>query len=81
MLYLRTISDQKTESQCKSRNILLDEAHSEDQLHGEEVALMPVKDGSASRALLVDRGCCNFISKRTGRVLKATEDQEISVQV
>ena len=40
----------------------------------EEVTQMPVKDGSALRARLVDGGCHNFISKRTGRVLKATED-------
>ena len=47
----------------------------------EDVALMPLKDGSASRARLVDGGCHNFISTRTGTVLKATEDQRISEQV
>ena len=45
----------------------------------EEVALMPVKNGSASRARLIDGGCHNFISKRMGRVLKATEDQRIYI--
>ena len=47
----------------------------------EEVPLMPVKDGLASRARLVDGGCHNFISKSSGRVLKATKDQLISMQV
>ena len=47
----------------------------------EEVTQMPVKDGSTSRARLVDRGCHNFISKRTGRVFKASENNRISVQV
>ena len=47
----------------------------------EEVTLMPIKDGSASIARLVDRGCHNFIRKRSGRVLKATEDQMILMQV
>ena len=41
----------------------------------EEVALM------ASRARLVYGGCHNFISKMLGRVLKATKDQMISMQV
>ena len=52
ILYLRTITDQRTESQCKSRNILLDKVQTEDKLHGggKEVALMPIKNGSASRA-------------------------------
>ena len=43
----------------------------------EEVALVPVKDGSASRNRFVDGGCHNFISKRSRRVLKATEYQMI----
>ena len=30
----------------------------------EEVSLMPVKDGSASRARLVDGGCHSLFSKR-----------------
>ena len=47
----------------------------------EEVALIPIKDGSALRAWLVEGGCHTFISKRTGRVLKGTKDQRISVQV
>ena len=38
----------------------------------EKVALMPIKDGSLSRSRLVDRGYHSFISKKTGRVLKAT---------
>ena len=40
----------------------------------EEVALMPAKDESASRVRLVDGGCHSFISLRSGKVLKATED-------
>ena len=47
----------------------------------EKVALMPVRDGSASRARLVDGGCTSFISWRSGKVLKATEGQRISTQV
>ena len=44
----------------------------------EEVALMPVKDVSTSRARLVDRRYHSFMSKKTGRVLKTTEEQVIS---
>ena len=36
MVYPRTVSNQRTESQCKSRNILLDGAQPKDQLHGGE---------------------------------------------
>ena len=46
----------------------------------EEVVLMPLKDGSASRAWLVDGGCHSFISLRSGKVLKATKAQRISTQ-
>ena len=35
----------------------------------EEVELMPVKDGSTSRARLVDSGCHSFLSKKSGMVL------------
>ena len=34
----------------------------------DEVALMPVKYGSASRARLVDGGCNNFANRRSGKV-------------
>ena len=37
-----------------------------------EVALMPVKDGLAARARLVEGGCHSFLSKRLGTVLRAT---------
>ena len=47
----------------------------------EEVALMSVNNGLALRAQLVKRGCHSFLSKRPGRVLKATKDQIISMQV
>ena len=43
----------------------------------EEVALMPVKDGLALRAQLVDGACHSFKKKRSGRLLKATKDQMI----
>ena len=46
----------------------------------EEVALMPVKDGSTSRPRLVDGGYQSFLSKKTGQVLKTTDEQKISVQ-
>ena len=47
----------------------------------DDVALMPSRDKSASRAQLVVGGCDSFISHRSGKVLKATEDQRISTQV
>ena len=47
----------------------------------EEVALMSVKDRSASRALLVDGGCHSFICLRSAKVLKATKAQRISTEV
>ena len=47
----------------------------------EEVALMPIKDGSALRARLVDGGCHSFINKKSGAVLQATKDQMISSPV
>ena len=47
----------------------------------EEFPLMPVKDVSASRVRLVYGGCHSFKGKRMGRVLKATEDQMIWMQV
>ena len=43
----------------------------------EEFALMPVKDGLALRARLVDGGCHSFLNKRSGMVLRATKDQMI----
>ena len=42
---------------------------------------MPVKDGSASRAMLVDGGCHNFANHRSGKVWRATKEQKISTQV
>ena len=33
MIYPRTNSDHRTESQCKSRNSFLDETQTEDELH------------------------------------------------
>ena len=47
----------------------------------EEIALMLMKDRSASRAQLVDGGFHSFISLKSGKVLKATEAQRISTQV
>ena len=47
----------------------------------DKVALMPVRDGSASRARLVDGGCNSFINWRSGRVWRANEEQKISTQV
>ena len=46
-----------------------------------EVALMPVKDGSALRARLEDGGCNNFTNWRSGKVWRATEEQKISTHV
>ena len=45
---------------------------------GEEVALMLVKDSSALRARLVERGC--FKNRRSGKIWRATRKQEISTQ-
>ena len=42
---------------------------------------MPVKDRSTSRAQLVERRYHSFISKKTGKVLKITEEQMILSQV
>ena len=47
---------------------------------GEEVALMPVKDGSALRARLMDGGCISFKNRRSGNIWRATREQEISTQ-
>ena len=47
----------------------------------DEVALMPVKDGSALSARQVDGGCNNFSNWRPGKVWRATEEQKISTQV
>ena len=46
-----------------------------------EVALMPVKDSSASRGRLVDGGCNNFANQSSGKVWRAKEEQKISIQV
>ena len=46
-----------------------------------EVALMPGRDGSASRVRLVDGGCNSFVIRRSGTVWRATEEQKISTQV
>ena len=45
-----------------------------------EVALMPVKDGSASRARLVDGGCSSFEHRRSGKICRSTREQEIFTQ-
>ena len=47
----------------------------------DEVALMPVKDGSASKEMQVDGGGNSFINWRSGRVWRATDEQKISTQV
>ena len=47
----------------------------------DKVALMPVREESASRARLVDGGCNSFISRGSGKRLKATEGRRISPQV
>ena len=44
-------------------------------------ALMPVKDGSASRARLVEKGCNSFVNLRSGKVWRTTEEKKISTQV
>ena len=74
-------SDTRAEPQCEPGDILLAGVQPEKICTEEEVILMPVKDGPASRARLVDGGCPSFLSKRLGTVLKATEDQMISMQV
>ena len=47
----------------------------------DEVALMPVKDGSASRARLVDERCNSFVNRRSGKVWRTIEEQKILTQV
>ena len=76
MLHPRTPSDQRIESYRELRNIILKLICTED-----EVALMQVKDSSASRARLVDGGCHNFANRRSGKVWRAIEEQKISTQV
>ena len=46
----------------------------------EEVRLMLVIDGSASRGRLVDGGCSSFENRRSGKIWRATREQEISTQ-
>ena len=41
---------------------------------------MPVEDGSALRARLVDGNCSSFEHRRSGRIWRATKAQEISTQ-
>ena len=41
---------------------------------------MPVKDGSALRARLVDGNSSSFELRRSGRIWRATKEQEISTQ-
>ena len=47
----------------------------------DKVALMPIREVSASRVRLVDGGCNSFINPRSGRVWRATKEQKISTQV
>ena len=47
----------------------------------DEVALMPVNDGSSSRARLVNGGCNSFVNRRSGKVWRTTEEQKILTQV
>ena len=46
----------------------------------EEVTLMPEKESSTSKARLVDGGCISFKNRRSGKICRATRDQEISAQ-
>ena len=46
----------------------------------EGVVLTPVKEGSNSRARLVDGGCVSFKNRRSGKISRATKEQEISAQ-
>ena len=39
---------------------------------------MPVKDGSTSRARLVDGGCISFENRRSEKICRETREQEIS---
>ena len=50
-------------------------------MHGRRGCTNAKRDRSASRARLVDGGCNSFISRRSGKVLKAMEGQRISTQV
>ena len=47
----------------------------------DEVALMPLRDGSALRTRLIDGRCNSFVNRRSGKVWRATEEQRISTQV
>ena len=50
-------------------------------MHGGQGCAYAVRDGSASRARLVDGGCNSFINRRSGRVWRATKELKISTQV
>ena len=50
-------------------------------MHGGWCFIDPVKDGSASRARLVDGGCKNFANQRSRKVWRAIKEQKISTQV
>ena len=41
---------------------------------------MPVKDGSNSRARLVDGGCLSFENRRSEKICRVSKGQEISAQ-
>ena len=38
------------------------------------------KDGSSSKVRLVDGGCISFENRRSGKICRATKEQEISAQ-
>ena len=39
--------------------------------------IMPLRDGSASRARMIDGECYSFVNLRSGKVWKATKEQRI----
>ena len=41
----------------------------------EEVSLMPVKDGSTSKARLVDGGCISFENRKSGRYVEQQDNK------
>ena len=70
-----------TEPQHEPRDIFLEGVQPKIDLLGVGSQANAVKDRSPSRAGLVDGGCHSLISKSSGRVLKATDDQMILMHV
>ena len=80
VLSTRTVSDPRIESWRKLGITFLQKNQLKLICTKEKGTLMPVKDGSNSRARLVDGGCVSFENRRSRKICKANKGQEIAVQ-